>query len=300
MGGVLDPSVLSQQLSVMLSLLYGGYARILPNVLYVGVLLLTIDAVVMALWWALDTGQQFLGALIRWVLWSGFLLGAIYSWPSWSWAFGKSLLMVGLTIGGSSLTVQQFMDPMALFQHGWSLCAVILADWTAYMGVSAIMHLGDLYVMGLAFLGILVAYTVLATEVFLTVIEFTLLTICSTILLPFGFLRYTWFLCEMAIKNLVVLSVRLLVLAAVVSLISPFMQQMLLPTQPTVKQALSAAVMSLVCAFLAWHAPHMAASMVGGVAVLTGQAAVRTVQTAVNVATLATGHALPRRTRAAA
>src|SRR2546422_7485623 len=98
----------------------------------------------------------------------------------------------------------------------------------------------------------------------------------------------------MAIKNLVVLSVRLLVLAAVVSLISPFMQQMLLPTQPTVKQALSAAVMSLVCAFLAWHAPHMAASMVGGVAVLTGQAAVRTVQTAVQVATLGTVQRLRR------
>jgi type IV secretion system protein TrbL len=189
---------------------------------------------------------------------------------------------------------------MAVFQHGWELCVVIMAAWATHMGLSAMMHPGDLFMMGLAFLGILLAHFLLAAEVFLTVLEFTLLTICSTILLPFGFLRYTWFLCEMAIKNLVVLSVRLLVLAAVVSLISPFMQQMLLPTQPTVKQALSAAVMSLVCAFLAWHAPHMAASMVGGVAVLTGQAAVRTVQTAVNVATLATGHALPRRTRAAA
>ena len=158
------------------------------------------------------------------------------------------------------------------------------------------MHPGDLFMMGIAFLGILLAYLIIATEVFLTVIEFTLLTICSTILLPFGFLRYTWFLCEMAIKNVAVLSVRLLVLAAVVSLISPFMLHIMVPTHPTFQQAMTAAVVSVMMAFLAWHAPHMAASMVGGVAILTGQAAVRTVQTAVTLTTMATGRAVARRT----
>src|SRR5438093_2644455 len=93
-------------------------------------------------------------------------------------------------------------------------------------GTRPALHPGDMFMMGLAFLGILLAHFLLAAEVFLTVLEFTLLTICSTILLPFGFLRYTWFLCEMAIKNLVVLSVRLLVLAAVVSLITPVMTQL--------------------------------------------------------------------------
>src|SRR5262249_38337421 len=91
----------------------------------------------------------------------------------------------GVDHWGQWLTVQQFMDPMALYQRGWDLCATILSDWGAYMGFGAIMHVGDLYVMGLAFLGILLSHVLMAAEVFLTVIEFTLLTICSTILLPF-------------------------------------------------------------------------------------------------------------------
>jgi type IV secretion system protein TrbL len=289
-----DPSILSHHLGTMIAILHGGYARILPDVLHVGLLLLTLDAVLMGLWWALDGGENVLSLLVRWILWSGLLAGTIYTWPLWSWAFAKSLLLAGLTIGGSGLTVQQFLDPMAVFQHGWELCVVIMATWATHMGLSAMMHPGDLFMMGLAFLGILLAHFLLAAEVFLTVLEFTLLTICSTILLPFGFLRYTWFLCEMAIKNLVVLSVRLLVLAAVVSLISPVMTQLLLPSQPTLKDAFGAAVISGMCALLAWHAPHMAASMVGGVAILTGQATVRTVQTAVQVATLGTVQRLRR------
>jgi len=289
-----DPSILSQQLSTMLAMLHGGYARILPDVLHLSLLLLTLDVVLMGLWWALEGGEHLLTLLVRWVLWSGFLLGALYAWPLWSWAFARSLLLVGLTIGGSGLTVQQFMDPMALFQHGWDLCATILSDWGAYMGFGAIMHVGDLYVMGITFLAILVAHSLIAAEVFLTVLEFTLLTICSTILLPFGFCRYTWFLCEVAIKNVLILSVRLLVLAAVVSLISPCMAQLVLPTHPGFKDALSATLMSLVMALLCWHAPQMAASMIGGVAVLTGQAAVRTLHTAVDVATLRTVQRLRR------
>src|SRR6266571_3484198 len=252
-----DPSTLSHHLSTMIAVLHGGYARILPDVLHVGLLLLTLDAVLMGLWWALDGGENFLSRLVRWILCSG-------------------------------LTVQQFLDPMAVFQHGWELCVVIMAAWATHMGLSAALHPGDMFMMGLAFLGILLAHFLLAAEVFLTVLEFTLLTICSTILLPFGFLRYTWFLCEMAIKNLVVLSVRLLVLAAVVSLITPVMTQLLLPSQPTLKDAFGAAIIAGMCALLAWHAPHMAASMVGGVAILTGQATIRTVQTAVQVATLGT------------
>src|SRR6266571_3267754 len=291
-----DPSTLSHHLSTMIAVLHGGYARILPDVLHVGLLLLTLDAVLMGLWWALDGWENFVSLLVRCILCSGLLVGTIYTCPLWSWAFAKSLLLAGLTIGGSGLTVQQFLDPMAVFQHGWELCVVIMAAWATHMGLSAALHPGDMFMMGLAFLGILLAHFLLAAEVFLTVLEFTLLTICSTILLPFGLFRYTWFLCEMAIKNLVVLSVRLLVLAAVVSLISPLMAQILLPTHPSFKEALSAAVMAMIMAFLCWHAPHMAASMVGGVAVLTGQAAVRTVQTAVNVATLATVRNLPRRT----
>jgi len=283
-----DPSILSHHLGTMIAILHGGYARILPDVLHVGLLLLTLDAVLMSLWWALDGGENLLSLLVRWILWSGLLLGTIYTWPLWSWAFAKSLLMVGLTIGGSALTVPQFMDPIALFEHGWELCVVIMTTWATHMGFGAMMHPGDAFMMGLAFVGILLAHFLLAAEVFLTVLEFTLLTICSTILLPFGFLRYTWFLCEIAIKNLVILSVRLLVLAAVVSLISPVMTHLLLPAQPTLKDAFGAAIISGMCALLAWHAPHMAASMVGGVAILTGQATVRTVQTAVQVATLGT------------
>src|SRR5262249_43968669 len=65
-----------------------------------------------------------------------------------------------------------------------------------------------------------------------------------------------------------------------VSLISPCMAQLVLPTHPGFKDALSATLMSLVMALLCWHAPQMAASMIGGVAVLTGQAPLRTLPTA--------------------
>src|SRR5215471_8775277 len=129
----------------MIAVLHGGYARILPDVLHLSLLLLTLDAVLMGLWWALEGGEHLLSLLVRWVLWSGFLVGAIYAWPLWSWAFARSLLLVGLTIGGSQVTVQQFMDPMALFAHGWELCTIILGDWRAYMGLGAVMHFGDLY-----------------------------------------------------------------------------------------------------------------------------------------------------------
>jgi len=283
----LNPSAVSLQLNTLRAVLHGGYARILPYALRLGVLLLTLDAVLMGLGWALGGSENVLALLIKWALWNGFLLGTLYSWPLWSGVFMQSLVQSGLIIGGGQLTVQQFLDPGLLVAQGSRMTATLILDWGAYQGLGAMMHPIDMTMMVIIFCVLMGSFLLIAIEVFLVVMEFYLLTICCTILLPCGFFRYSWFLAELAIKQLVVVTLRMFVLAAVVSLISPVITAMALPPHPTLQNALSAAGMALAMAFLCWHAPALAASLANGVAILTGQAALRTITTVLSVASLA-------------
>jgi len=96
------------------------------------------------------------------------------------------------------------------------------------------------------------------------------------ILVPFGVNRWTAFLSEKAFGSIVGFGMKLMVLAFIMSAATPVMMAITLPVDPTIKQAYCTLLAAAFIAFLAWHAPGVAASMMSGGPSLTAAVATRT------------------------
>jgi type IV secretion system protein TrbL len=268
------------QLQAFLGQLQTGYHTILPALWRVGILLLTLDLVLMALGWALGAGEHLLAMFVRWILWTGFVILILQVWPDWTTTFLASLVQLGLTLGGNSLTPAQFFDPSAVLFQGFHVAWGLMKEAGQQTGWTAMFGVFNMAMLVFSFLVIVTAYFVLAVHIFLAVLEFYLLVSAAAIFLPFAFFRHTWFLAEIPIRAALALAIRLLVLAVVTSLIWPVLRSLALPEHASYLQALAAGAMAWVFALLAWHAPAMAATLAQSVAVLTAQNTVRTVHTA--------------------
>jgi type IV secretion system protein TrbL len=113
----------------------------------------------------------------------------------------------------------------------------------------------------------------LAIQIFVTYLEFYLVAALSLILVPFGVFKHTAFIAERAFGSVVSFGVKLMVLSFIIAAAHPVLAQITLPAQPTWQQAYMVLLASLAIAFLAWHAPGIAAGMITGGPTLTAGSA---------------------------
>ena len=104
----------------------------------------------------------------------------------------------------------------------------------------------------------------LAIQVFITYLEFYLVAALSLVLVPFGVFKHTAFMAERAFGSVVSFGVKLMVLSFIIAAAGPVLTQITLPAEPTWQQAYMVLLASMAIAFLAWHAPGIAAGMVSG------------------------------------
>jgi type IV secretion system protein TrbL len=133
--------------------------------------------------------------------------------------------------------------------------------------------LGSLFMYGWAYIFTILAFFMLAIQVFVTYLEFYLVAALSLVLVPFGVFKHTAFIAERAFGSVVSFGVKLMVLSFIIAATQPVLAQITLPAEPTWQQAYMVLLASMAIAFLAWHAPGIAAGMVSGGPTLTAGAA---------------------------
>ena len=130
---------------------------------------------------------------------------------------------------------------------------------------------------------VIIAFFILAVQLFVTLIEFKLTTLAGFILVPFGLFGRTAFLAEKVLGNVVASGVKVLVLAVIVGIGSTLFSQFVTTyggAQPTLEDVLALALASLCLMGLGIFGPGIATGLVSGAPQLGAGAAVGTAMTA--------------------
>jgi type IV secretion system protein TrbL len=127
---------------------------------------------------------------------------------------------------------------------------------------------------GWAYIFTIIAFFMLAIQIFITYLEFYLVAALSLVLVPFGVFKHTAFIAERAFGSVVSFGVKLMVLSFIIAATQPVLAQITLPAEPTWQQAYMVLLASMAIACLSWHAPGIAAGMIsGGPSLTAGSAA---------------------------
>jgi type IV secretion system protein TrbL len=132
----------------------------------------------------------------------------------------------------------------------------------------------------LSALVVLVAFCVLAIQVFLAFLEWRVLSLAAYLAIPFAVLGPASFVAERSIGYVAASALRLLVLGLIVALGGGVLMTISFTGEPTLAQALGVAVLSVAILVLALKAPRAAAGLVNGGPVLDGVTAMAGLYTA--------------------
>ena len=243
----------------------GGYALLLPSVRWLTGTLLVVELILIGLFWAISGGER-LGSVIKKLLFILFWLMVINYFDVWSKVFRDSLIDAGMIAGGQAGNPGLLLDPSRIAGYGLDATSV-LADRMKKIHAWQVL---DAIILGLSYMMIMLAFLVIAIQVFITQIEFYLVMVLSSILLPWGLLKPTKFIAEKAIGSVVSSSVKLMVLSFIIAVADGVLSNIAYTgTILNFNEIWSVLLTVGTIAFLAWSAPGMAAGMISGSPSLT-------------------------------
>ena len=264
----MNPGILTETLNHFLAVFGAGWSNLQPAINGLTGVLLSIEIVMIGLWWALGGGEQ-LVAVMKKLLYLGVWMWIVRSFPALSNAFVQSLIHAGQIAGGGG--GPSLFDPSKIIEYGLTTTAP-LVEKISGIGITEIVN-G--LVLALTYIGIMLAYILIAWQIFYAVLEFNLLAAVVGIFLPFGFFEPTKFLAEKAIGAIVSSGVKLMVLAFIMSVIEPTLSTLAFSGDLNFTEIWSALLTVGAVAFLAWNAPGIAAGLLAGSPSLSAGAALQ-------------------------
>jgi len=241
-------------------------------------------------------GGESPSSLLMKAVYIGVWLHITTNFPHLADSFVQSLIEMGLSGGGRSGDHQLLMDPSRIAGMGLEATKAFPA---ALSSVTTVLG-GNYLVVVLGYVGIMVAFLVIAIQVFVAVAEYYLILIIAAALVPWGVLGPTKWISEKAIGAVFAHGVKLMALALLLALIFPTLRLIVI-TDPVIQYNEMWGVL-LLCwgfAFLALKAPDKVAGFLSGSPSLGASSLL---QAGLGAASLATGAASTavKATRAAA
>jgi type IV secretion system protein TrbL len=258
-----NAGILTQLLQAFLTVFNGGWTSLRPSAMSLFGILVGIELTLCGLWWAMS-GNDAIKSLIQKLLVIGLFFFFIQQWQVVTTTTLQSFARAGATAGGGNLTA--LSDPSAVVAEGLNAIQPLSdkVDELTQGTWTALKNLGTIMQLGLAMIGILFSFFLLGIQCFLTYVEFYIVAILSLILLPFGVFRHTAFLAEKAFGAVLAHGIKLMVLAFVVAIAQPVLQQITLSPDFSMRDAWCTLLAAMAICFLAWHAPGMAAGLLAG------------------------------------
>ena len=170
---------------------------------------------------------------------------------------------------GSSGNISVMNDPSAIMVEGFR----VVANLAKSIASASPWELPAYFTNLIIFLLIILCYAIIAIQVFLVQVEFGIIATLGLILIPFGVLRPTSFIAEKVFGAIISFGIKLMVLSFILSITFPILQQLAIPDEPNLLSFVNVFVAAAMLAFLCWHAPSIAASMLAGSPTLSAQTA---------------------------
>ena len=243
-----------------------GFGLLAGDVAFLTSVLVGIDITLAGLFWAMNGEGNIPAQLIKKVLFVGFFALLLNNFKSLADVVFSSFAGLGLKASGVSMTAADLMRPGFLASTGFTAAKPLLEKAGELIGITSFFtNFVTITVLMLAWLIVLLAFFVLAVQLFITIIEFKLTTLAGFVLVPFGLFGQTSFLAERVLGNVITAGIKLMVLAIVVGIGSSLFGTLIQPTaEITLTQAASTILAATAVFGLAIFVPAIAAGLVTG------------------------------------
>ena len=272
-----------------------GFGLLGPDVGFLTSTLIGIDITLAGLFWAMGGEQDVIGRFLKKILYVGAFAFILNRFSSLADIIFRSFAQAGLTAGGGTLTAADLLKPGHLAGTGFAAAWPLLDQASKLMGFTSFFdNFLTIAVLLFAWIIVIVAFFVLAVQLFVTILEFKLTTLAGFILVPFALWNRTGFLAERVLGNVVSSGIKVMVLAVIVGIGSNYFNQFttaLNGQQPDIGQAMSLVLASLALFGLGIFGPGIASGLVAGAPQLGAGAAAGTVIGAAGVTMLGAGAA---------
>ncbi len=266
-----DVGILTALFNAFVGVFATGAGRIMPEATRLLLMLGAIELTLAGIYWALR-GDGLIVGLMQKILLIGGIGFIVTTWRVLINQVLNGFIWTGMTAGNMAPAagIALMNDPSRIISQSM----VVLQPISSHIDGLGLAQIGQLVLYGWAYIVTILAFFILAIQVFITYLEFYIVSTLALILVPFGVFKHTAFLAERAIGTVISFGIKLMVLSFIISVAGPVIQGIVIPVAPTLTNAYSVMLAALAIAFLAWNAPAIAAGMIsGGPSLSAGSAA---------------------------
>ncbi len=275
-----DLNVIDSFMQAFIRYIDSGFGLLGGDVGFLTRTLIAIDITLAGLFWAMGGEDNVLGRLIRKVLYVGAFAFILNSFSTLADIIFRSFAQAGLTAGGGTLTADDLLKPGRLAGTGFSAAWPLLdqaSKLTTFTGFFE--NFLTIMILLIAWVIVILAFFILAVQMFVTILEFKLTSLAGFILVPFAFWNRTSFLAERVLGNVVSSGIKVMVLAVIVGIGSNYFTQFATALQgqePDIGQAMSLVLASLALFGLGIFGPGIASGLIAGAPQLGAGSAIAT------------------------
>jgi len=257
-----------------------GFGLLGGEVAFIATTLIVIDVTLAALFWSWGADDDILARLVKKTLFVGVFAYLIDNWNNLARIIFDSFAGLGLQASGTGFSAQDLMRPGKVAQTGLDAARPLLESISDLMGwVAFFENFIQIACLLFAWALVILAFFILAVQLFVTLIEFKLSTLAGFVLIPFGLFGKTAFMAERVLGNVISSGIKVLVLAVIIGIGSTLFSQF---TQgfggitPTIDDAMAIVLAALSLAGLGIFGPGIASGLVSGGPQLGAGAAIGT------------------------
>ncbi len=277
MGGA---GVIDNFLGTFTQYIDSGFGLLGGEVAFIATTLIVIDVTLAALFWSWSADDDIIARLVKKTLFVGVFAYLIGNWNNLAKIVFDSFAGLGLKASGTGFTAQDLMRPGKVAQTGLDAARPLLDSISDLMGwIAFFENFIQIACLLFAWALVILAFFILAIQLFVTLIEFKLSTLAGFVLIPFGLFGKTAFMAERVLGNVVSSGIKVLVLAVIIGIGSTLFSQFTAGfggVTPTIDDAMAIVLAALSLLGLGIFGPGIASGLVSGGPQLGAGAAVGT------------------------
>jgi len=286
-----DLNVVDRFMAAFIQYIDSGFGLLGGDVTFLTTALVGIDITLAGLFWSMGGEDDIIGRFLKKILYVGAFALILGRFSTLADIIFRSFAGLGITAGGGRMTAADLLRPGFIANTGFEAARPMLDQVSELLGpVAFFENFLTIAVLMIAWLFVILAFFVLAIQLFITVIEFKLTTLAGFVLVPFALWNRTSFLAERVLGNVVSSGIKVMVLAVIVGIGSGFFNEFVASgagQEPDLARAMSLVLGSLALFGLGIFGPGIASGLVAGAPQLGAGAAVGTAAAAAG--TLAVG-----------
>ncbi len=274
-------NVIDRFLETFIRYIDSGFGLLAGEVAFLTTILVAIDITLAGLSWAMDEGSNVIARLLAKVLYVGAFALILNNWSVFSLLVFQSFSGLGLEATNNNLTPQDLLRPGFVAGTGFTAAQPLIEQAGSLLGFTTFFdNAVTIIVLTFAWIVVVLAFFILAVQLFITIIEFKLTTLAGFVLVPFALWSKSAFLAERVLGNVFSSGIKIMVLAVIIGIGTTLFTEFtsaLQGQEPDLEQAMTLVLASIALFGLGIFGPGIATGLVSGAPQLGAGAAVGTV-----------------------